>query len=379
MRQLFIVAGEASGDLQASLLVKEIKKLDPEIKFSGYGGKLLQGQGVNVLRDLTQEAVTGFTEVIKKIPFFKKVLKEALLEIKRIKPQAVIFVDFPGFNLRLMPEVKKLGIKTIYYISPQIWAWGKKRIEIMKKYADLIIVFFKFEEEFYKKYGIEVKFVGHPLVDLVKPELSLPEFLNKYQLQENRKRIFLMPGSRENEIKRHLPVIISALRKLNVKDLDFLLLKSPYIKNFPTSRLQIPLKIITQDTYSALFYSYAGIVASGTATLESALAQKPFMVIYKTSILNYLILRPQIKVPHIAMVNLVAEKQIVKEFIQYKFKSDFVKQELERLLNDSKYYNKIQEELKIVKTKLGEPGAPRRAAGYILDFLGESYKNPLPV
>jgi lipid-A-disaccharide synthase len=369
MRQLFIVAGEASGDLQASLLVKEIKKLKPEIKFSGYGGKLLQEQGVNILRDLTQEAVTGFTEVIKKIPFFKKVLKEALLEIKRIKPQAVIFVDFPGFNLRLMPEVKKLGIKTIYYISPQIWAWGRKRVETMKRYADLIIVFFKFEEEFYRQYGIEVRFVGHPLVELVKPELKLDEFLDKYNLDSDKKRIFLMPGSRENEIRRHLPVIISALKKLDSKQLDFLLLKSPYIKNSISIKTDFPIKIISEYTYSALFYSYAGIVASGTATLEAALALKPFMVVYKTSFLNYLILRPQIKVPYIGMVNLVADKQVVKEFIQKKFKPHMIKDELEKLINDNEYYVKIQQELEIVKEKLGPPGAEKRAAKYILEFL----------
>jgi len=370
MTRLFIVAGEASGDLQASLVIKEIRKLAPGIEISGYGGKLLKEQGVNIFRDLTQEAVTGFTEVIKKIPFFKKVLKEALLEIKRIRPRGVIFVDFPGFNLRLMPEVKKLGIKTIYYISPQIWAWGRKRIEVMRKYADLIIVFFKFEEEFYRRYGISAKFVGHPLVELVKPEIELKAFLNKYNLTPDKKRIFLMPGSRENEIRRHLPVIISALKKLDSKkDVDFLLLKSPHIKNIPPIHDPLKLKIISEDIYSALFYSYAGIVASGTATLETTLALKPFMVVYKTSYLNYLILRPQIRVPYIGMINLVADKLVVKEFIQKEFQPSKIKEELERLINDEEYYAGIQRELEIVRRKLGPPGAQRRAAQYIMEFL----------
>ncbi len=369
MDTLFIIAGEASGDLQASLLVKEIKKLRPDIRFYGYGGKLLRAEGVEILRDLTREAVTGFTEVIKKIPFFKKVLKEALSKIKKIKPQAVIFVDFPGFNLRLMPEVKKLGIKTIYYISPQIWAWGKNRIKIMKKYADTIIVFFKFEEEFYNQYGITAKFVGHPLVEVVKPEIGQEEFLRKYNLDPGKKRIFLMPGSRENEIKTHLPVIISALKKLDNRSLEFLLLKSPYITEIPYKDTTISLKIISEDIYSALFYSYAGIVASGTATLEATLALKPFMIIYKTSTLTYFLLKPQIKVPYIGMVNLVAGKKIVKEFIQKDFTPSKIRNELERLLNEREYYTKIQQKLKTVKEKLGPSGAPRRAAKYILNFL----------
>ncbi len=372
MKKLFLISGEPSGDLQGSLLVSEIKKLSSDIEFQGLGGVLMKNCGVNIHYNLADEAVVGFTEVIKKINFFRKLFQETLAKIKEERPDAVIFIDYPGFNLRLVKEVKRAGIKTIYYISPQLWAWGEKRIKTIKDYVDEMIVFFKFEEEFYKKHNIKAKFIGHPLQDIVEPDLSRDEFNKKYNLKDNTKKIFIMPGSRDNEIKKHLPIILKAIRLIPAKDkLEFLLLKSPYVKKTILEKDILPLKIISDDNYNAIHHSDLGIVASGTATLESALLEKPYIIIYKTSLLNYLILKPQIKVPYIGIVNLILKEKTVPEFVQKDFNVKNISSEINKLLADTEYYSNIKTKLKNFKTALGQPGAAQRAAEYILNFLNK--------
>lgn len=367
--KIFLIAGEPSGDLQASLLVKELKAINKNIQFYGLGGQLMRNEGVKIYYDLASEAVVGFAEVIKKINFFRKLFKDIFENIRQENPDFVIFVDYPGFNLRLAKEVKKLGITTIYYISPQIWAWGLKRIKIIKEYIDEVLVFFKFEEEFYKKYSIKVKFVGHPLLDLIKPTVSEQEFIKKYNLNSSTRKIFLMPGSRDNEVRCHLPIILKAIKMLpDIKNLEFLLLKSPYLKKEPFITENIPLVTISHDIYNAISYAYAGVVASGTATLESALLAKPYIIIYKTSLLNYLILKPQIKVPYIGMVNLILKDKAIPEFIQNKCNPRNITREINKLLSDSKYYLNLQNKLLEFRMALGEKGAVRRAAEYILNF-----------
>jgi len=370
MRKLFLIAGEPSGDLEGSLLIKEIKTLAPNTEFYGLGGHLMQNEGAHIYYDLANEAVVGFVDVIKKIRFFKKVFKETLDKIKEQRPDAVIFIDYPGFNLRMVKKVKKLDIKTIYYISPQIWAWGEKRVEIIKQYVDEMIVFFKFEEEFYKKHGVKAKFTGHPLLDLIKPTLTEKEFIEKYNLKENSKRIFIMPGSRDNEVKKHLPVILRMIETMPERDNhEFLLLSSPYLKKTILKKEIPSLKIISHDNCNAIYHSYAGIVASGTATLESALLNRPFIIIYKTSLLNYLILKPQIKVPYIGIANLILKEKAMPELTQYNYTSSNLAQELCKLLDNPGYYRKLQDKLLKFKNILGEQGAARRAAEYILEVL----------
>ena len=370
MKKLFLIAGEPSGDLEGSLLIREIKTLTSDIEFYGLGGRLMQNEGAHIYYDLANEAVVGFVEVIKKIKFFKRIFKETLDRIKEQKPDAVIFIDYPGFNLRMVKEIKKLGIRTIYYISPQIWAWGEKRVEIIKQYVDEMIVFFKFEEEFYKKHGVKAKFIGHPLLDLIKPTLTEKEFIEKYNLRGTSKKIFIMPGSRDNEVKKHLPVILKAIQTIPKKDdCEFLLLSSPYLKE-NIFKEEIPsLKIISHDNCNAIYHSYTGIVASGTATLESALLNRPFIIIYKTSLLNYLILKPQIKVPFIGIANLILKEKAMPELTQYNYTSFNLAQELCKLLDDSEYYKKLQDKLLKFKNILGEKGAAKRAAEYILEVL----------
>ncbi len=370
MKKIFIIAGEPSGDFHGSLLVNEIKNRDPEIKFYGLGGEKMRSAGVKIHYDLASSAVVGFFDVIKNISFFKKLFHEILTKIKEEQPEAVIFIDYPGFNLKLVKEVKKLNIKTIYYISPQLWAWGEKRVEIIKKYVDKMFVFFEFEKDFYKNLGVEVEFIGHPFLDTIKPTLTEEEFLEKYQLDKNRKRVFLMPGSRENEFKKHIPVIKKSLTEIKKNhDLDALLLIPKHLKEYLNQDIVNSFKVITDDAYNAMYYSHAGIVASGTATLEAAIIGNPFLVIYKTSFINYLILKPMIKVKHVGMVNLILKEEAMPELIQHNFKSKNLTEHLKKILLNKEYYSNLKEKLNNFKDKLGNRGAVARATSSILDYI----------
>ena len=369
--KLFLVAGEPSGDLHGSLLIREIKRISPDIKLVGIGGKLMEGEGLTLYEDLASKAIVGFWEVLRKIGYFRELFKKTIELIKEEKPDALILIDYPGFNLRLAKEAKRLGFKVIYYISPQVWAWGTKRVEILKEFVDEIIVVFKFEEEFYRKFGINVKFVGHPLLDLIAPDMEEDAFLKKYGLSPDKKRVFLMPGSRDGEVRRHLPILLEAIEGIykNDKEVEFLFLKSPYLKREIQFPKGLPIHVISGDNYNAIYHSHAGIVASGTATFESAVLGTPFVIIYRTSFLNYLILRPQIKVPYIGIVNIIMGKEIIPEFIQNRCRPEIIQKALEKLLYDETYYKEVKENLKRFYHKLGEKGAVKRAAEFIISKL----------
>ncbi|MDP8216388.1 MAG: lipid-A-disaccharide synthase [Candidatus Kaelpia imicola] len=370
MKKIFIVAGEPSGDFHGSLLVNEIKNRDSEIQFYGLGGEKMRSAGVNIYYDLASSAVVGFFDVIKHISFFKKLFHEILTKIKEEQPEAVIFIDYPGFNLKLVKEVKKLNIKTIYYISPQLWAWGEKRVEIIKRYVDKMFVFFEFEKKFYNRFGVEVEFIGHPFLDIIKPKLTEDAFLEKYQLDKNRRRIFLMPGSRENEFKKHISVIKKSIAEISKKyELDTLLLISKHLKKYLDQDINNSFKIITDDTYNAIYHSHLGIVASGTATLEAAIIGNPFLVIYKTSLINYLILKPMIRVKHVGMVNLILKEEAMPELIQYKLRPKNLTKHLEKILLNEDYYFSLKEKLNDFKIKLGDKGAVVKAVSSILNCI----------
>jgi len=370
MKKIFIIAGEPSGDLHGSLLVKELKSRDPEIQFYGLGGEKMRSAGVDIYYDLASSAIVGFFDVIKRLSFFKKLFYEILTKIKESRPDAVIFIDYPGFNLKLAKEVKKLDIKTIYYISPQLWAWREKRIEIIKKYVDKMFVFFEFEKEFYRKFGVEVEFIGHPFLETIKPSLTEEEFLGKYNLDKDKKRLFIMPGSRENEFKKHMPTIIESLSNIS-KDqkLDLLLLIPNHLSRLIDKNTANLFKIITDDAYNGIHHSSFGIVASGTATLEAAIIGNPFLIIYKTSLINYLILKPMIKIKYVGMVNLILGKEAMPELIQNNFRSKNITEQLNRILTDKDYYSDLKNHLLEFKSKLGNKGAISKAAESILSYI----------
>jgi len=373
-KHILIVCGEASGDLNAANLIQAILEINPEIKISGVGGKLLREAGAQVFYDIKDLACIGFFDVLKKLPKFFALQKLILEKIKAEIPDAIILVDFSGFNLRLAKVINKT-IPTIYYISPQVWASRRGRIKAIKKYIHKMIVLFKFEQEFYKRYGIDTDFIGHPLLDIVKPSTEKKDFLTKLGFSESRKTIALLPGSRAAEIKNILPVMLKAsmLIRKEIKDIQFVIAKSPQVDlhfyNLGFDSLIINLKVIEGKTYDCLNIADFALVASGTATLETAIMEKPFAVIYKMNPLNYLLYRPQIKVPYIGMVNIVAKKRIVPEFIQFQARPKKIAKEVLRILNNPSELERIKTDLVQVKSILGDKGASQRAAKIIVDFL----------
>lgn len=374
IKHIFIICAEASGDLHAGNLAKRILEINPDIRISGIGGTFMRQSGANIYCDIKDLAVIGFFDVLKKLPKFFALKKLILQNLKEEKPDAIILVDFSGFNLRLARKINRT-IPTIYYISPQVWASRPGRVKTIKSYIRKMIVLFKFEEEFYKRYGVNVTYVGHPLLDIVKPTMEKNEFLRKFNLSESKTTITLLPGSRKQEIKNILPVMLKAstLISQKIKDAQFVIAKSPQldlnIYNRIISKANIDLKIIEGKTYDCLNIADFCLVASGTATLETAIMQRPFVVIYKMNLLNYLLYRPQVKVPYIGMVNIVAGRKIVPEFIQFKAHPKKISEQVLKILQNPGRLEQMKNDLTQVKSLLGEKGASRRAAQIIIDFL----------
>ena len=372
-----IVAGEASGDMRAAGLAHALKALDPSIILSGIGGQYMRETGVECFCDITELAVIGIAEVVKNFARIKRVFELTLEKIDTIRPDAVILVDYPGFNLRLAAEIKKSGIKIIYYISPQVWAWREKRVLKIKELVDRMIVLFPFEKEIYQRYGMAVDYVGHPLIDEIVVNHDQIEVLKSIGLSASKTTIGLMPGSRAKEIERHLPCMLEAAKILYKQNNErqFILLKASsipltLIEEALLAYKDLPIKIFDGLTYDGINAMDAVIVASGTATLECALLKKPMVIIYKTSWLTYCIAKAVIKIPYIGLVNIVAGKKIAEELIQENANPAKIANALEGALHNPH----LIDELAAVKYSLGDPGASVRAAKVVLEVLG----NPQP-
>ncbi len=374
IKKAFIICGEPSGDLLAADLVAAIKELDPQIEFSGVGGLALAETKTSIFYNINELSVMGFFDVLKKLPRFLKLKELILKKIDTDKPDCLILVDFSGFNLRLARAVNK-RLPVIYYVSPQIWASREGRINSIKKFISLSVVLFKFEEEFYRQHQIQAAFVGHPLIGLVKPTLDKPGFLNAFGLDPDKKIIALLPGSRKQEVSLILPLMLKAASHINQTDrqTQFIIAKAPNLKDELYQELCrgscLDPKIINGKTHDCLNNASASIVCSGTATLEAAIIQNPFVIVYKTQLLNYLLYRPQIKIPYIGMANIVAGKKIVPEFIQFNARPQKIASAVIELLQNPAASEKMRHNLKTVKDTLGQPKAAGRAAKIILDFL----------
>jgi lipid-A-disaccharide synthase len=388
---IMLIAGEASGDMRAAGLARALKKLAPNLRLTGIGGEYMRQAGVECFTDITELAVIGITEVIKNFSRIKKVFNQTLQQIETTHPDAVILVDYPGFNLRLAREIKKKfchsreggnPLKIIYYISPQVWAWREKRVLKIKTLVDRMIVLFPFEQAIYSKYAMTVDYVGHPLVDEIIVHKNQTEVLKSVGLSASKTTIGIMPGSRVKEIERHLPCMLEAaqiLLKQN-KERQFILLKSSSIplkliesilqrhcekRSDEAISFRLPIKIYDGPTYDGISAMDAAMVASGTATLECALLKKPMVIIYKTSWLTYAIARAVIKIPYIGLVNIVAGKKIVEELIQIDANALNIANAIETTLHNPH----IVDDLAAVKTSLGTPGASLRAARVVLETL----------
>jgi len=377
-KRILIVAGEASGDMRAAGLVNAVHALAPDVRFTGVGGQAMAKAGVEILADIDQLGVVGIWEVIKHLPVVKRVFDQVVAYALREKPDAAILVDYPGFNLRLAQVLKGLGIKVIYYVSPQVWAWKEGRINKIKTIVDRMMVLFPFEKDIYAKYGMTVDYVGHPLLDeiiVTEPPSSIKAQLGfKPPVQV----IGLLPGSRFKEVQRHLPVMLKAARILLAKDPNrrFMVLKASTI---PKQMLEkeirqsgIPAVIYDGAPYNGITAMDAVIVASGTATLEAGLLLRPMVIMYKTAWPTYWIAKMFVKIPYIGLVNVVAGKKIVEEFIQDDATAENIAAGIEKIFTSPETYAVMTNELAQVKSSLGASGASRRAAQVVVEELSRA-------
>ena len=367
----YIIAGEASGDLHASNLVAEIKKKDKKAEFRGCGGDLMKAQGVDLLKHYRTMAYMGFVEVAVNLRKILRNISQCKKDIIDYQPDAVILVDYPGFNFRIADFAHQQGLKVFYYISPQLWAWKRRRVKKIQRTVDKMLVILPFEEEFYKRYGVDVTFVGNPLLDeMAKFGTSNRSiFLRRNSLGEKREIIALLPGSRKQEVKRVLPVMLKAVKHFpnyqfvigGVSSLDKSLYKG-IIGN-------ADVFFVENQTYELLQNSSAALVTSGTATLETALFSVPEVVCYKATDFSYRLAKWMIKVKFISLVNLVMDKEVVKELIQGDLTEDNLVKELDRLLHNGKRQRQLLEDYLELKDRLGNAGASGKAANAILDAM----------
>ena len=369
MKRIFIIAGEQSGDNHGSSLIKSIKEFDSSIDFVGIGGEKMISVGLKTIENIKKLSVMGFIEVIKHLPFFKKLMNRVLETINTMKPDHIILIDYPGFNLRLAKQVKlKFNIPITYYISPQIWAWKEGRIELIKEYIDQLLVIFPFEKEWYIHRGVDVKYVGHPIYDNMKfyDRKTLCSYLN---LNEKRKIITLYPGSRKQELKRHLKLFVNIAIGLKKKypDIQFIL---GLARNLEINNYYLPtwIDVETNNPERALEVADLAIVASGTSTLEAAVFKTPMIIIYKMAMLSWFLSKIFVKTKYAGMVNLIAEKKIMPEFLQYDAKAKLIINKASIVLDDEKQLKNMHQELDTVCKKLGGQGASKRAAKYILSY-----------
>ncbi|MDP4281847.1 MAG: lipid-A-disaccharide synthase [Bacteroidota bacterium] len=368
----YIIAGEASGDLHASNLLRELKVQDPSAKFRGWGGDLMASQGCELARHYRDLDFMGFFEVALHLSTILSNIRFCKEDILAFAPDVLILVDYPGFNLRIARFAHKAGIKVFYYISPQIWAWHTSRIKSVKKNVDRMFVILPFEKEFYEKYSFHVDFVGHPLLDCIKPMVENLEdrqtFLSENHL-DDKPMIALLPGSRKQEIKAMLNTMLKMVPRF--PGYQFVIAAAPSVDpEFYSSMVQsLPVRFVFRKTYPLLKHSEAALVTSGTATLETALMKVPQVVCYKGNVFSYLIARKLIKVNFISLVNLIMNKQIVKELIQKDFNEKNLESELRKLVENNQNRNRMLSDYEMLVDKLGRQGASEKAARKIIQYL----------
>lgn len=361
-----MIAGEASGDLHGSNLIKELQKLDAKANIRCWGGDKMEAAGASLVKHYKDLAFMGFAEIAKNLPTILKNFKFCKSDISAFKPDVIIFIDYPGFNLRMAKWAKENTYKTVFYISPQVWAWKESRVKNIKRDIDKMIVILPFEKQFFQKWNYEVEYVGHPLVEVIE------KFKKEHpQIKRSQKTIALLPGSRKQEIITKLPLMLEATKKFS--DYDFVVAKAPsmedefyqqFIKEHPN------VTTISNDTYSLLMKSVAALVTSGTATLETALFDVPEIVCYKASNISYQIAKRLVKLKFISLVNLIMNKKVVKELIQNDLTVEKITSELKKILFDKNQKEKIKENYMQLKNLLSEKGnASKNAAEIIYDFV----------
>ena len=378
MKKILIISGEASGDLHGANLVRELKKESPSLAFFGVGSKRMREAGVQMLADASEISVVGGTEVLTHLGAIYRVYSRLKRFLKEERPDLLVLIDFPDFNIMVGKAAKKLGIPVLYYISPQVWAWRKGRIKKIAELVKAVVVVFPFEVELYMSAGVDVRFVGHPLTDVVKSEFTKIEARKHLGLDHTRRTIALLPGSRKKEITHLLPDMLEAARELDTmfRDLQFVLPVAPTLTiDFIRQHVEVsgvPVKIVDGGVYDALRASDAAIVTSGTATLETGLMGVPMAIVYRMSKVSYFIGRLIIDVDHVGLVNIIAWKRRAPELIQLLGPPHNMAVAISKMLRDPVYYKEITDGLAAVRVQLGDAGASARAAAVVLSLLENS-------
>lgn len=383
MNNIFIVSGEESGDLHGASLIAALKKIAPDVKVAGMGGRRMKEAGL-MGPDSKEVSVVGIVEVLEKLPTILKRFRDLKAMLEGGNFDAVVLIDFPDFNLRFAKDVKKLGIPIIYYISPQVWAWRKKRINKIAALVDKMLVVFPFEEALYKAKGVDVEYVGHPLADIANCDLTMSEAREKLSIPQDKIVISLLPGSRTGEINRLLAPMLTAggiiTKELGENKPVFLLpaansIDDSLINEFLLKSSSIDLKVVRGQMYTALRASDASIVTSGTATLETALIGTPMVIIYKMSSISFGVAKLLIDLKYAGLPNIVAGKKAVPELIQSEATPENMAKELLEILRDKKKKNAMIDDYKKIKNTLGGAGAANRAAAAIYKIVSEKRSN----
>lgn len=357
--RVMIVVGEASGDLHGANLITELKKIYPNIFCYGLGGKYMRKAGAEILTDASELSVVGLVEIIRHYPRLHSILKRMINELKINPPDLLVLIDSPDFNLRLAKAAKKYGINVLYYISPQVWAWRESRINVIKKCVDMMAVVFPFEVKFYKDANIPVKYVGHPLTKDAVATVSRDSLFQNEKLDARKKLIGIFPGSRKSEIERILPILIDAAENLALQrdDVQFIIpiastLHENFIKQYSNSPL-LNIKTTKENIYNVINACDAIAAASGTVTLQITLMQTPYLIVYKVSSLTYYILKRVVNFKFAGIANIIANKEICREFLQNDARPKQIALELEKLLSDKCYSDNMKKEMKVIKEQLG--------------------------
>jgi len=376
VKKVMISAGEASGDLHAANLVKALHQIDPTISVNGMGSDKMRDAGVELLYDCRDIAVMGIVEVLAKWGTIMGALKILKLSLAENPPDLLILVDYQEFNMKLARAAKKLGIKTMFYIGPQVWAWRSHRVRKIGRHIDMMAVLFPFEEAFYQKANVPVRFVGNPLVDEVKPTMDKANAYRQFDIDPQLKTVGLFPGSRRSEICRLMETLLQSadLIKHQYPDCQFIIplahsVKMDSLKPMFDQYGHLPIKIVHSDIHDVMNCCDSIITASGTVTLETALMTTPMVIIYKMSGLSYGIMKRLITIDHIGLPNILAGKEIVKEMLQENASPENISAEIVKILNDTDYHQQMINELESVRAKLGHSGGSEKVAQLAYEML----------
>lgn len=357
--QILISAGEASGEMYGAQLIDSLRRIDPSLEFFGVGGDKMRAARCDTVVDAQDLSVVGITEILSHLPKIWGLFHKLIAEADKRKPDLAIVIDSPAFNWRVARQMKKRGIPVVYYVCPQFWAWRQGRVRLLRKYVDKALVIFPFEEKFYRDRGVDAEFVGHPLGEMPRPAVSREQYAGENGLVASKPWITLMPGSRVKEVKMNLPEMLWASELLG-PDYNFLIPVAPTIPKSLILEIMgarefdpgIAPVYLVPEALPALAHSRAGIIASGTATVEAAMMELPFVMVYRVTALTYLLGRSAVKIPHFAMVNLIAGEKVVPELIQRDFTAENIVMQIKKIIPNGASRDKMLDGLRRVRTLL---------------------------